>query len=111
MSKVSLAIDTETKTVILKVDGKEVPNVESFNMIFFDQYCDQCGSYDCPHDLEDSLSVNFSVEEEVDNKSTKTRINYCLDNSEQSDATYTGFKVEKPSANKNIQDPISKLFK
>ncbi len=115
MSKILLTIDTETKIVLLKIDGQEVPDVRSFSFGLFDHsnYNPETDSYE---EIEDVLSVNFIVCKEVEGKNTKTDIYYNLSNSEELDDTegsYPGFKIktedkEKPT---NIQDTIAKLFK
>ena len=73
MSKILLTIDTETKTIFLKVDGQEVPDVSSFNLGLFDQqkYNSETDSYE---EIEDVLSVSFSVCKEVEGKNTKTNV-------------------------------------
>lgn len=123
MSKVLLTIDTETKTILLKVDGQEVSDVNSFSFGMFDQtrYDPETDSY---QNIEDVLSVNFSVCREVDGKNTKTDIYYNLSNSEElDDATvkikskavaelkdvpnFIGYKLLNPT----IQESIARFFK
>jgi hypothetical protein len=115
MSKILLTVDTETKTILLKVDGQEVPDVSSFSLGLFDteKYNPETDSYD---KIEDVLSVNFSVCKEVDGKNTKTDIYYNLSNSEELDdaeGSYPGFKIKSEIVEKSIiiQDAIAKLFK
>lgn len=115
MSKVSLVIDTESKSVILKVDGQQIDGVKNFNLSFWNQYCSKCESYDCECDLPECLAVNFTIEKEDEKKNTEVRINYDLCNRESESSVaqlndIPGF-IGHQMTNDSIQKAVAGLFK
>ena len=120
MSKILLTVDTETKTVVLKVDGQEVIDLNNFSLHFYKPYCDKCATFDCECNLSEVLCIDFSVYKEVEGKNTETLIQYTLRNDESTDedmteGSYSGFKINPQESKEEksivIQDTIAKLFK
>lgn len=121
MSKILLSVDTETKTILLKVDGQEVSDVIGFGVDKYDkpEYDDE--GYKTGKDKE-VISVNFSVNKEVKGKNTKTRVYYNLENCEDTEESeakskataelndisgFRGYELINP----NLQESIARFFK
>ncbi len=120
MSKILLSVDTETKIVLLKVDGQEINGVDQFGLNFYDKWCDKHESYNCECDLEDVLSINFGVRKDIKGKNTQTRVYYNMENSKEykeaeakaiaklDDVSgFNGFELLNPT----IQETIAEIFK